>query len=72
MFCWLMGLLVLGTLLVCVADVFQRSVDVPFVKLAKKLESKCCISEERGGEESLPLSETPVPSPRSAKLSFRN
>jgi peptidoglycan/LPS O-acetylase OafA/YrhL len=44
-FCWFMGLMIIGSLLVWAADLFTRAIDVQFVKLAKNIEAKVCVAE---------------------------
>jgi hypothetical protein len=48
--CWFIGLCVLGSFLICIADVFSRTVDVLFVKAARKFENLVFVGNEEDRE----------------------
>jgi peptidoglycan/LPS O-acetylase OafA/YrhL len=48
--CWFIGLCVLSSILMLLADVFSRTVDVLFVKAAKKLEKMLFLESEEKSE----------------------
>jgi peptidoglycan/LPS O-acetylase OafA/YrhL len=50
MVCWFIGLCVLGFFLVCLADVFSRTVDAMFVKAARKFEGVVFVGNEEDRE----------------------
>jgi peptidoglycan/LPS O-acetylase OafA/YrhL len=45
--CWIGGLVVAGPIVVCVADVFWRAVDMPTVRFARWLEGRCVVSSRK-------------------------
>ena len=51
--CWLAGLVVLGPIVVWVADIFWRTVDVTMINLGRKLEN-ACLDNNLDSSERLP------------------
>jgi peptidoglycan/LPS O-acetylase OafA/YrhL len=44
---WLLGLVLYMPVIICVADFFWRAVDIPSVKLARWLETKCIVTPKK-------------------------
>jgi peptidoglycan/LPS O-acetylase OafA/YrhL len=49
--CWFIGLCVLGFFLVCIADVFSRTVDVLFIKAARRFENIMFIGVKEDSQD---------------------
>jgi peptidoglycan/LPS O-acetylase OafA/YrhL len=43
---WIGGLVIYVPIIICVADIFWRAVDIPAVKFARWLETKCVVSKK--------------------------